>query len=268
MVTRISKTFNELKLESQTGLITYLTAGFPNQDLCLKIINELSKSGSDLIEIGMPFSDPMAEGPIIQNSSKLSLDNGHTMELTFELINKFRKNNTKTPIILMGYYNPIYQYGNENFISRCLNDGVDGLIVVDLPPEHDSELCDLTTEIDLDFIRLATPTTDKKRLNTVLNKSSGFLYYVSVMGITGTKEPDLELLKKQVINLRKATDIPIGVGFGIKRPDQAKKISEFSDAIVVGSSLIEKIINNYKNNNEDDVLLEISEYIKSLKAVI
>ena len=168
----------------------------------------------------------------------------------------------------MGYYNPIYQYGNENFISRCLNDGVDGLIVVDLPPAHDSELCDLTTEIDLDFIRLATPTTDKKRLNTVLNKSSGFLYYVSVMGITGTKEPDLELLKKQVINLRKETDIPIGVGFGIKRPDQAKKISEFSDAIVVGSSLIEKIIINYKNNNEDDVLLEISEYIKSLKAVI
>ena len=268
MVTRISKTFNELKLESQTGLITYLTAGFPNQDLCLEIINELSKSGSDLIEIGMPFSDPMAEGPIIQNSSKLSLDNGHTMELTFELINKFRKNNTKTPIILMGYYNPIYQYGNENFISRCLNDGVDGLIVVDLPPEHDSELCDLTTEIDLDFIRLATPTTNKKRLNTVLNKSSGFLYYVSVMGITGTKEPDLELLKKQVINLRKETDIPIGVGFGIKRPDQAKKISEFSDAIVVGSSLIEKIMINYKNNNEDDVLLEISEYIKSLKAVI
>jgi len=152
MVTRISKTFNELKLESQTGLITYLTAGFPNQNLCLEIINELSKSGSDLIEIGMPFSDPMAEGPIIQSSSKISLDNGHTMELTFDLIKNFRKKNIQTPIILMGYYNPIYQYGNENFINRCLSVGVDGLIVVDLPPEHDSELCDLTLESDIDFI--------------------------------------------------------------------------------------------------------------------
>ena len=268
MVTRISKTFNELKLESQTGLITYLTAGFPNQDLCLEIMNELSKSGSDLIEIGMPFSEPMAEGPIIQHSSILSLDNGHTMELTFELINKFRENNTKTPIILMGYYNPIYQYGNESFIKRCLDYGVDGLIVVDLPPEHDTELCDLTIDIDLDFIRLATPTTDKKRLNIVLNKSSGFLYYVSIMGITGTKEPDLDILKEQVIKLKKETDIPIGVGFGIKRPDQAQKIAEFSDAIVVGSSLIEKIMGNYQNNKEDLVLSEVSEYIKSLKAAI
>ena len=168
----------------------------------------------------------------------------------------------------MGYYNPIYQYGNENFINRCLSVGVDGLIVVDLPPEHDSELCDLTLESDIDFIRLATPTTDKKRLKTVLKNSSGFLYYVSVMGITGTKEPDLELLKKQVTNLKKETDIPIGIGFGIKRPDQARKISEFSDAIVVGSSLIENIMDNYKNNNEDDVLLKVSEYIKSLKAAI
>ena len=168
----------------------------------------------------------------------------------------------------MGYYNPIYRYGNESFIKRCLDDGVDGLIVVDLPPEHDSELCDLTTDIDLDFIRLATPTTDQKRLNVVLNKSSGFLYYVSIMGITGTKEPNLEILKEQVIKLKKETDIPIGVGFGIKRPDQAQKIAEFSDAIVVGSSLIEKIMGNYQNNKENLVLSEVSEYIKSLKAVI
>ena len=216
----------------------------------------------------MPFSDPMAEGPIIQQSSKIALDNGHTMELTFDLIKKFRRKNSQTPIILMGYYNPIYRYGNENFIKQCLDYGVDGLIVVDLPPEHDSELCDLTIDIDLDFIRLATPTTDKKRLNIVLNKSSGFLYYVSIMGITGTKEPNLDILKEQVIKLKKETDIPIGVGFGIKRPDQAQKISEFSDAIVVGSSLIEKIMGNYRNNKEDLVLSEVSNYIKSLKAVI
>ena len=145
---------------------------------------------------------------------------------------------------------------------------MDGLIVVDLPPEHDSELCDLTIDIDLDFIRLATPTTDQKRLNIVLNKSSGFLYYVSIMGITGTKEPNLDILKKQINKLKKETDIPIGVGFGIKRPDQAQKISKFSDAIVVGSSLIEKIIGKYKNNREDIVLSEVSEYIKSLKAAI
>ena len=268
MATRILRTFDELKSNSQTGLITYLTAGFPNQDLCLDIINELSKSGSDLIEIGMPFSDPMAEGPIIQQSSKIALDNGHTMELTFDLIKKFRSKNSQTPIILMGYYNPIYQYGNESFVKRCLDYGVDGLIVVDLPPEHDSELCDLTIDIDLDFIRLATPTTDKKRLNIVLNKSSGFLYYVSIMGITGTKEPNLDILKEQIIKLKKETDIPIGVGFGIKRPDQAKMISEFSDAIVVGSSLIEKIMGNYQDNKENLVLSEVSEYIKSLKAVI
>ena len=168
----------------------------------------------------------------------------------------------------MGYYNPIYQYGNENFIKKCLDIGVDGLIVVDLPPEHDSELCDLTIDIDLDFIRLATPTTDQERLNIVLNKSSGFLYYVSIMGITGTKEPNLDILKEQVTKLKKETDIPIGVGFGIKRPDQAQKISQFSDAIVVGSFLIEKIMLNYKNTKEDIVLSEVSEYIKSLKAVI
>ena len=149
-----------------------------------------------------------------------------------------------------------------------LDYGVDGLIVVDLPPEHDLELCDLTIDIDLDFIRLATPTTDQKRLNIVLNKSSGFLYYVSIMGITGTKEPNLDILKEQIIELKKETNIPIAVGFGIKRSDQAQKISEFSDAIVVGSSLIEKIMGNYQNNKEDLVLSEISEYIKSLKAVI
>ena len=266
MVSRISAVFDELK--SKSGLITYITAGFPTQNICHKIMNELSLSGSDILELGMPFSDPMADGPIIQKSSKISLENGHTMEKTFDLVKNFRENNNKTPLVLMGYYNPIYQYGNENFIKRCLDDGVDGLIVVDLPPEHDSELCDLTIDIDLDFIRLATPTTDKKRLNIVLNKSSGFLYYVSIMGITGTKEPNLDILKEQIIKLKKETDIPIGVGFGIKRPDQAQKISEFSDAIVVGSSLIEKIMGNYQNNKEDLVLSEVSEYIKSLKAVI
>ena len=268
MTTRILNTFNKLKLDSQKGLITYLTAGFPDQDLCLDIIFELSNSGSDLIEIGMPFSDPMAEGPIIQNSSKISLDNGHTMELTFELVKNFRKKNKKTPIILMGYYNPIYQYGNENFINKCLEEEVDGLIVVDLPPEHDNELCDLTLNIDLDFIRLATPTTDKKRLDIVLNKSSGFLYYVSILGITGTKEPDLNLLKEQVDGLKKITSIPISVGFGIKRPDQAKKISKFSDAIVVGSSLIEKIMNIYLDDDKDYLLSEISKYVSKLKAAI
>ena len=264
MSDRIKKLFKDNKKK----LITFTTGGDPNLKTSIKIIDIILKNKIDMIEIGMPFSDPMAEGPIIQESSKIALDNGHTMELTFDLIKKFRSKNSQTPIILMGYYNPIYQYGNENFIKRCLDDGVDGLIVVDLPPEHDSELCDLTIDIDLDFIRLATPTTDKKRLNIVLNKSSGFLYYVSIMGITGTKEPDLDILKEQVIKLKKETDIPIGVGFGIKRPDQAKMISEFSDAIVVGSSLIEKIMGNYQNNKEDLVLSEVSEYIKSLKAVI
>lgn len=266
MVSRISSIFENL--QSKSGLITYVTAGFPTHNICQKIINELSLSGSDILELGMPFSDPMADGPIIQKSSKIALENGHTMEKTFDLVKGFRKNNSKTPLVLMGYYNPIYQYGNDKFLKKCTDYGVDGLIIVDLPPEHDDEICDLTINLNIDFIRIATPTTNENRLKRVLNKSSGFLYYVSIMGITGTKEPDLELLKNQVDNLKLSTEIPIAVGFGIKTPDQAKKISEFSDAIVIGSALIEKILDNYKDNNEEVLIKEAKRYIERIKSVM
>ena len=266
MVSRISAVFDELK--SKTGLITYITAGFPTQNICHKIMNELSLSGSDILELGMPFSDPMADGPIIQKSSKISLENGHTMEKTFDLVKNFRENNDKTPLVLMGYYNPIYQYGNDKFLKRCDDYGVDGLIIVDLPPEHDNELCDLMINSNIDFIRLVTPTTNENRLKKVLNKGSGFLYYVSITGITGTKEPDLELLKKQIDNLKLSTEIPIAVGFGIKTSDQAKKISEFSDAIVIGSALIENIMESYKNNDEEGLVKEVRSYIERIKSAM
>ena len=216
----------------------------------------------------MPFSDPMADGPIIQKSSKISLENGHTMEKTFDLVKNFRKKNDKTPLVLMGYYNPIYQYGNDKFLKRCNDYGVDGLIIVDLPPEHDNELCDLMINSNIDFIRLVTPTTNENRLKKVLNKGSGFLYYVSITGITGTKEPDLELLKKQIDNLKLSTEIPIAVGFGIKTSDQAKKISEFSDALVIGSALIENIMESYKNNDEEGLVKEVRSYIERIKSAM
>jgi len=266
MASRISSIFEEL--QSKSALITYVTAGFPTQNICQRIINELSISGSDILELGMPFSDPMADGPIIQKSSKIALENGHTMEKTFDLVRDFRKSNDKTPLVLMGYYNPIYQYGNDKFLKKCNDVGVDGLIIVDLPPEHDDELCDLTINLDIDFIRLATPTTNENRLKRVLNKSSGFLYYVSIMGITGTKEPDLKLLKKQVDDIKLFTEIPIAVGFGVKTPDQAKKISEFSDAVVIGSALIENIMNNYKENNEGFLIEEAQKYIRRIKSAM
>ena len=262
MATRILRTFDELKSNSQTGLITYLTAGFPNQDLCLDIINELSKSGSDLIEIGMPFSDPMAEGPIIQQSSKIALDNGHTMELTFDLIKKFRTKNSQTPIILMGYYNPIHYYGNLKFIKKAVLSGIDGLIIVDLPMEEDEEFYNLSYKNNLPLIRLVTPTTDEERLKKILKNANGFVYYVSVTGITGTKSASVNDVKNKIKVIKKITNLPVIAGFGIKNSVDAKKMSSISDGIVIGSSLVNKIEEVYKKKNG---LNEIFKFLKSFK---
>lgn len=238
---RIEKTFNELQSKKEKGLITFVTAGDPDYDTSLKIIKKLPKVGADFIEIGMPFTDPMADGVAIQASYLRALKSGQTLAKTLSMVKEFRKIDKKTPIILMGYFNPIYNYGIDNFVLNSKKAGVDGLIVVDLPPEADKELCKPALKNNIDFIRLATPITDAKRLKILLKNSSGFLYYISVLGITGTKKPNLKSIRLAIEKIRKNTTIPIAVGFGIRTPEQAAKIVNYSDAVVVGSAIVEKI---------------------------
>ncbi|HEY7669375.1 MAG TPA: tryptophan synthase subunit alpha [Hyphomicrobium sp.] len=235
---RIDRRFKKLKAEGRAGLVAFITAGDPDLETSKKILLGLPKAGADVIELGMPFSDPMADGPAIQASSLRALKAGHKMRKTLELVAAFRKADEDTPIVLMGYYNPIYVYPNEAFLKDAVAAGVDGLIVVDVPPEADEELCLPAAKHGLNFIRLATPTTDDRRLPTVLRNTSGFLYYVSITGITGTAAPDVNAVHAHVRQIKKATSLPIAVGFGVKSPDQAKALAEVADAVVVGSALV------------------------------
>ena len=265
-MSKIKKKFDNLKLENKKALIPFITAGFPNNNICQSIINKLPSMGADIIEIGMPFSDPMAEGPIIQTSSKLSIDMGHTMMKTFEIVKDFRRIDINTPIVLMGYYNPIYRFGRDKFLQNCRELGVDGLIIVDLPPEHDDELCINAKELGIDFVRLVTPTTNQERLKIILNNSSGFLYYVSITGITGTKKPEIGPLKESLDFVREFTHLPIAVGFGIKTPKQVSLINEFSDAVVVGSALVNTILNGLENDECDEFIInEALAFISNMK---
>jgi tryptophan synthase alpha chain len=236
--TRIDRRFAKLKKEGRAGLVTFITAGDPDLETSKKILLGLPKAGADLIELGMPFSDPMADGPAIQASSLRALKAGHKMRVTLELVAEFRKADQDTPIILMGYYNPIYVYPNDKFLKDAVAAGVDGLIVVDLPPEADEELCLPAAKLGLNFIRLSTPTTDAKRLPAVLRNTSGFLYYVSITGITGTASADVNAVHTHVRQIKKATSLPVAVGFGIKSGPQAKALAEVADAVVVGSALV------------------------------
>jgi tryptophan synthase alpha chain len=236
--TRIDRRFAKLKKEGRAGLVTFITAGDPDLETSKKILLGLPKAGADLIELGMPFSDPMADGPAIQASSLRALKAGHKMRATLDLVAEFRKADQDTPIILMGYYNPIYAYPNERFLKEAVAAGVDGLIVVDLPPEADDELCLPAAKLGLNFIRLSTPTTDDKRLPAVLKNTSGFLYYVSITGITGTASADVNAVHTHVRQIKKATRLPVAVGFGIKSGPQAKALAEVADAVVVGSALV------------------------------
>ena len=236
--TRIDRRFAKLKEEGRAGLVTFITAGDPDLETSKKILFGLPKAGADVIELGMPFSDPMADGPAIQASSLRALKAGHKMRATLDLVSDFRKDDQDTPIVLMGYYNPIYVYPNEKFLRDAAAAGVDGLIVVDLPPEADDELCIPAKEHGLNFIRLATPTTDAKRLPTVLTNTSGFLYYVSITGITGTAAPDVNAVHTQINLIKKATTLPVAIGFGVKTGDQAKALAKGADAVVVGSALV------------------------------
>lgn len=241
MPSRIDTRFAELAAKKRPAFVTFVTAGDPDYATSLDILKALPAAGADVVELGMPFSDPMADGPAIQMSSERALKSGQTMRKTLALVRDFRKGDTTTPIVLMGYFNPIYQYPTAQFINDAVSAGVDGLIVVDVPPEADEELCLPAVAKGLNFIRLATPTTDDRRLPAVLQNTSGFVYYVSVAGITGTKAPDISSVAAQVKRIKKSTKLPVAVGFGVKTPEQAQAIGKVADGVVVGSALVQAV---------------------------
>ncbi len=242
MTTRIDKKFAELKREGRAGLVAFVTAGDPDHDTSLAILKGLPGAGADIIELGMPFSDPMADGPAIQASSQRALKSGQTMKKTLAMVSAFRAADDTTPIVLMGYYNPIYVYPVDRFIADAAKAGVDGLIVVDMPPEEDAELRPQASEAGLNFIRLATPTTDAKRLPAVLANTSGFVYYVSIAGITGTaRRRTRQTSKAHVGRIKAQTSLPVAVGFGVKTEEQVSAIASIADGVVVGSALVSAI---------------------------
>ena len=250
MSTRIERRFAALKTEGRPGLVTFTMAGDPDYETAKKIVLGLPKAGADVLEIGMPFSDPMADGPAIQAAGLRALKSGQNMKKTLELVRELRKVDQDTPVVLMGYYNPIYVYGSERFLDDAKAAGVDGLIVVDLPPEADDELCLPARQRGLNFIRLATPTTDAKRLPRVLENTSGFLYYVSITGITGAAAPDVGAVHAQVARIKKSTALPVAVGFGVRSPEQAKAIGKGADAVVVGSALVTAIAESLESSGK------------------
>jgi tryptophan synthase alpha chain len=245
---RIDQRFADLKAQGQAAFVTFTTAGDPNYETSRDILFGLADAGADIIELGMPFSDPMADGPAIQAASIRALAAGQNMKKTLQMVREFRAKDNATPIVLMGYFNPIYIYGVENFVTDAKEAGIDGLIVVDVPPEADDELCLPAMAKGLNFIRLATPTTDAKRLPQVLQNTSGFLYYVSITGITGSAAPDPTAVHAQVAAIRKSTDLPVVVGFGVRSPEQAKAIAAGADGVVVGSALVNAITQSLDKN--------------------
>jgi tryptophan synthase alpha chain len=263
---RIDARFAALKSENRKALITFVSAGDPDFDASSAILAGLPEAGADIIELGMPFSDPMADGPAIQLSSQRALKAGQDM------VRAFRRKDNDTPIVLMGYYNPIYVYGNERFVADAKDAGVDGLIVVDVPPEADEELCLPAVDAGLNFIRLATPTTDAKRLPAVLSNTSGFVYYVSITGITGAATPEVDAVHNQVMRIKQETSLPVVVGFGVKTGEQAKAIAAVADGVVVGSALVSRIEKSLGSKGEatpgtvKDVLAMVRELSASLRS--
>ncbi len=241
MTTRIDTRFADLKRQGRAALVTFLTAGDPDTETSLALLKALPDAGADVIEVGMPFTDPMADGPAVQASSQRALKAGQNMTKTLAMIRSFRAADDTTPIVLMGYYNPIYIYGVEKFLADAKEAGIDGLIVVDLPPEEDDELCLPALKSGLNFIRLATPTTDDKRLPAVLANTSGFVYYVSITGITGAATADPWAVTAAVGRIKRHTKLPVAVGFGVKSAEQARAIAQTADGVVVGSALIDAL---------------------------
>ncbi len=241
MTARMEKRFAALKAENRPALVTYFMAGDPDYETSLSIMKALPGAGADVIELGMPFSDPMADGPAIQMAAHRALTGGQTLRKTLKLAADFRTGDADTPIVLMGYYNPIYVYGVEKFLDDAVAAGIDGLIVVDLPPEMDDELCLPALKKGVSFIRLATPTTNEKRLPTVLTNTSGFVYYVSMNGITGSALPDPSLIGGAVARIKAHTDLPVCVGFGVKTAEHARAIGAAADGVVVGTAIVNRI---------------------------
>jgi len=243
-MTRIARRFAALRAEGRGGLVAYLTAGDPDPDTSAELFAGLAPAGADLIEIGMPFSDPMADGPAIQAAGLRALKAGASLRNTLALVRRLRERDPDTPFILMGYYNPIFRYGGEAFARDAVAAGVDGVIIVDLPPEEDREFTAPAREAGLAFVRLATPTSDERRLPQILERADGFIYYVAIAGITGTRSAEAASVRAAVTRLRRFTDLPIAVGFGIRSPAQAAEVAKVADAAVVGSSLVQRLALN------------------------
>ena len=276
MTTRIDRRFAALKKEGRAGLVTFLTAGDPDAATSTAIMKSLAKAGADVIELGMPFSDPMADGPAIQASSQRALKAGQTLTKTLAMVREFRAVDADTPLVLMGYYNPIYIYGVDRFLVDAKSAGVDGLIVVDLPPEEDAELCLPALKAGVNFIRLATPTTDDRRLPTVLANTSGFVYYVSITGITGTAAPDAQRVGDAVARIKRHTELPVAVGFGVRDAARAREIAQGADAVVVGSALIDVLRATLDKDDKataktvkavTDLVASLSEGVRSARRV-
>ena len=245
--TRLDRKFAALQSEGRKAFIAFVTAGDPDPDTSFAILSGLPAAGADIIELGMPFTDPMADGPSIQAASQRALKAGQTLEKTLAMVARFRAEDDATPVVLMGYYNPVFIYGVDRFIKDAVAAGVDGLIIVDLPAEEDSELCLPAMEGGLNFIRLVSPTTDDARLPNVLENTSGFVYYVSITGITGSAAPDVSKVSDNVARIKGRTDLPVAVGFGIRTPEQASAIASVADGAVVGSALVDVIEATAKN---------------------
>jgi len=243
-VTRIERRFAALREEGRAGLVTYLTAGDPDFDTSIRLFAGLATAGADLIEIGMPFSDPMADGPVIQEAGQRALKQGMTLRRTLALVREMRRTDDATPIVLMGYYNPIYRYGAESFARDAVAAGVDGVIIVDLPPEEDAELTAPARAGGLDFVRLVTPTSNDRRLPKIVEHARGFVYYVAVAGITGTRSADPGSVTMAIARLRRFTQLPVAVGFGIRTPEQAAAVARAADAAVVGTALVQRLALN------------------------
>ena len=267
---RISQLFNKLKANNKSALGIFITAGDPDIQLSQKILNSLPSNGADFIELGMPFSDPMADGPSIQSSSLRALEKGMNLPKTLLMVREFRENNTQTPIILMGYFNPIFRFGVNKFISQAEEVGVDGFIIVDLPPEEDNEFFIHLSKKNMDLIRLITPTTDKTRLQKVLKNASGFLYYVSITGITGTKKASNRDIKDAVSRINNYSDLPVAVGFGINSKEQVSEISKYTNAVVIGSHIVKIIENSCGKINEtkDKIVEDVNAEVKNLSSGI
>lgn len=241
--TRIDRRMAKLKAEGRPALVTYFMGGDPDYDTSLAIMKALPKAGSDVIELGMPFSDPMADGPAIQAAGLRALKSGQTLAKTLRMASEFREGDDETPIVMMGYYNPIFIYGVDRFLQDAKEAGIDGLIIVDLPPEMDNELCIPAVKAGINFIRLATPTTDEKRLPKVLENTSGFVYYVSMTGITGSALPDTSKVGSAVARIKAHTELPVCVGFGVKTAEQARAIGASADGVVVGTAIVNAVAN-------------------------